>query len=199
VVPGYRYWGSSWRCHSMFDLIAVCLPFLKATTPGHQIPSLYTRFKPIAVESCTFCHVCTQNGFNVVWETEGFIAFHDRSPAARYHFQVIPKTHIVSVKELRTSDAALVRTMEEIGHKLLDDLDVPPLMRRMGFHIPPYNSLDHLHLHVQGLPYKSLARASKYPITHGWCRYHKGPSWFVEVGQAIRILENGSTIGVLPC
>lgn len=72
-------------------------------------------------------------------------------------------------------------------------------MFRMGFHIPPYNSVNHLHLHVQGLPYKSLAKKAKYPVASGYGYYHKGFSWFVDVSQAIQILENGGRVGVFPC
>jgi len=152
-----------------------------------------------ASQSCIFCQVSYKNGFNVVYEDNTFIAFHDIDPAARYHFQLIPKVHIGSVKELRAPDAALLAKMQEIGHKLLEKNDVPPSMRRMGFHIPPYNSIDHLHLHVQGLPYKSTIKRAKYPIANGWGSCVKGLSWFVEVNQAIRILGNAGEIGVLPC
>ena len=70
---------------------------------------------------------------------------------------------------------------------------------RLGFHIPPFNSVMHLHLHAHGLPYKSLYRRAKYPIAAGGPRKKKGLSWFVEITQAIRILEDGGKIGVLPC
>lgn len=70
---------------------------------------------------------------------------------------------------------------------------------RLGFHIPPYNSVDHLHLHAHGLPYKSPWRRAKYPFAPGQKGKEKGFSWFVEVEQAIRILESGRSVGVMPC
>lgn len=171
-----------------------CFPFLKSEKDSDCSRTRINRSKP-----CIFCHVSPNNGFDVVWEDKDFIAFHDYRPAAEQHLQVIPKSHIGSVKDLEKADAKLVRSMEEIGHKLLDDIGVMPSMRRMGFHIPPYNSVNHLHLHVHGLPYKSFVKSAKYPIVNGRGSNQKGFSWFVEAGQAIRILEGGERVGVFPC
>ena len=109
-----------------------------------------------------------------------------------------------------------VKSMEEIGHAVLDKLDVPLSERRsnlslttlehvlidtvrLGFHIPPFNSVDHLHLHLHALPYTTNILALKYPFKPGYYGYSKGLTWFVEVQQAIQILERGNRVGVLPC
>ncbi|KAF9223269.1 HIT-like protein [Gyrodon lividus] len=146
-------------------------------------------------EQCVFCRAYSDNrdAFSIIWEDADFMAFRDRSPASLHHFQLIPKIHIDSVQKLTKRDADMVRRMEKIGNDILDQYQVPPTHRRMGFHIPPFNSVHHLHLHVQALPHISLVRRLKYPVVGGFGTFDKGFSWFADVGQTIRILQRGST------
>ncbi|CAA7267450.1 unnamed protein product [Cyclocybe aegerita] len=150
-------------------------------------------------DSCVFCDVSIEKGFQIAYEDEHYVAFQDRRPASRHHFLVIPKEHVESVRSLRGPDVEMVKDMENIGNTVLSKLDVPITMRKMGFHIPPFNSVDHLHLHVQGLPYLSSRRAAKYPISMGNRDYSKGLSWFAEVSQVVCILQQGKRVGVMPC
>ncbi|PBK67836.1 HIT-like protein [Armillaria solidipes] len=149
------------------------------------------------VKSCVFCNVSKENGFNILWEDDKFIAFYDRDPACRHHVQLIPKAHIRMFVSPIPSDQ--LRNMADIGMVILGKLDVPKDMRKMGFHIPPFNSVSHLHLHLQGLPYKSFLRAAKYPVARAGKRHDKGFSYFVDVEQVIRILEKGHTVNISPC
>ena len=107
--------------------------------------------------------------------------------------------------------------MIDIGHEVLDGMNVPPNLRRsvdffhstvyadiswersLGFHIPPYISVPHLHMHVQALPYRSFLRRLKYPVMHGRKGQDKGFSWFSDAEEAARILEKGDRVCILPC
>jgi len=148
---------------------------------------------------CIFCHATAQNGFQIVWEDDTYEVFYDYRPAAARHLLVIPKRHIESVKSLVTDDVIMLKEMEEIGHRILDEMNVPRPSQRLGFHIPPFTSVKHLHLHAQGLPYKPWFFRLRFLIVPGRSGREKGLSWFVEIGQAINILAKGSRIRVLPC
>ncbi|KXN82985.1 Histidine triad nucleotide-binding protein 3 [Leucoagaricus sp. SymC.cos] len=149
--------------------------------------------------SCEFCAVSAERGFSIIYEDSDFVAFTDIAPAARLHIQVVPKRHHDRSLSFQDIDIPIVQSMQRIGDKILNDHEISPSMRRMGFHIPPFNSIDHLHLHVQGGPYTSPLRDCAYPISKGRGSNHKGLSWFVEAKQAIQILESGRQIGILPC
>ncbi|KAH6909315.1 HIT-like domain-containing protein [Coprinopsis sp. MPI-PUGE-AT-0042] len=172
----------------------------EAQTPGiAQLATVTT--KP----GCKFCSIDERHGqFDLVYEDDLLVAFNDRKPAAKHHLLVCPKTHVESVKTLTKQDVPLLQAMRTVGSDILDGFQIPAGDRKMGFHIPPFNSVDHLHLHVQALPYRSRLRAAKYPIskpsssaTGGRC--HKGFGWFAEIDQTIAILEKGGRVGVWRC
>ncbi|KAJ4489767.1 scavenger mRNA decapping enzyme C-term binding-domain-containing protein [Lentinula lateritia] len=150
-------------------------------------------------QSRAFCNVSTENGFEVMWEDENLVTFRVRDPACEHHFQVIPKEHIPSVRQLRKSNVETLKAMVNVGHQLLEQLAVENTMRKMGFHIPPFNSMGHLHLHVQALPYKNFSKKLKYPIVDGFKPFQKGFSWFVEAHQTISIIQQDRSVGLFPC
>jgi hypothetical protein len=109
--------------------------------------------------------------------------------------------------------------MEQVGHDLLDELDIPPsnrrlvrrqsgahektklkrMIARLGFHISPFHSVQHLHMHILDLPITRLTRKWSYPVVTGKNGCEKGFSWFVDVRQAIEILERGGRIQAWSC
>ncbi|KAH7911360.1 HIT-like protein [Hygrophoropsis aurantiaca] len=190
----------------MLDSISVFAPFWLCFKKPGTTDSNSSRSPPapqsrVQSKICQFCdvHSLKRESFDIVWEDDDYVAFRDHNPSAVHHIQVIPKVHIDSVKSLTRADVNVVDRLQSISHNILDGLGIPISDRRIGFHIPPFNTVNHLHLHVQALPYKSFARRMKYPIAAGIGPYTKGLSWFVEARQALRILDQGGQIRISPC
>jgi len=114
-------------------------------------------------------------------ETKHLVAFEDIRPCAPFHGLVIPKTLVPSVFELqptthletenknsnRNTSLSLLEEMSEMAQALVRD-NHPKAYENgdylLCFHIPPFNSVDHLHLHVLA-PASSMAwlyRSGKY-------------------------------------
>lgn len=77
--------------------------------------------------------------------------------------------------------------MQALAHEL------SPRHTKAGFHIPPFSSVPHLHLHVFEPPFTFLGRL-KYPVASSKGDRGKGISWFVSLDQTIRIVQNGGRV-----
>ncbi|KAG6637053.1 bifunctional adenosine 5'-phosphosulfate phosphorylase/adenylylsulfatase HINT4-like isoform X2 [Carya illinoinensis] len=71
------------------------------------------------------------------------------------YYLVIPVEHIPTVKDLqwRTEDYSLVSHMLEVKQMPLCRDAPQSTWYRFGFHQPPLNSINHVHLHCLALPY----------------------------------------------
>ncbi|CAH9114148.1 unnamed protein product [Cuscuta europaea] len=118
-----------------------------------------------AVSGCIFCQIATTSTCTTLLHSdENVVAFQDINPSALRHYLVIPKDHIPTVRDLKKShnDYSLVNHMLDVGKSLLCR-DAPQSKQyRFGFHQPPLNSVNHLHLHCLALPYVSRWRCVKY-------------------------------------
>ena len=102
-----------------------------------------------AVKSCIFCRIASkEEPATIVFEDSRFVVFKTIAPASRLHLLVTPKAHIKNIDSLSgPSGAALVREMITIGKlALAEDSEGA----HFSFHVPPWNSIDHLHLHAIG-------------------------------------------------
>ncbi|XP_056284020.1 adenosine 5'-monophosphoramidase HINT3-like [Pseudoliparis swirei] len=106
---------------------------------------------PETVETCIFCLIADDKDkeTEVIKKNKELVCFRDISPAAPHHYLVIPKQHIHSCFLLHRGHVDLVERMVEMGKAVLCDQGMADMKDiRLGFHQPPYTSIDHLHLHV---------------------------------------------------
>ena len=123
----------------------------------------------------------------ILAENESLLAFRDRTPRAPLHALVIPKTYIPSVFELEPSDLPWVEEMHSMAVTLIQE-SYPEALERMDYilcyHVPPFNSVDHLHLHV-------LAPASEMSWPYRYGKYLAGSRWCTGGETLISRLRQG--------
>ena len=132
--------------------------------------------------TCVFCEKIGRQRAGVddgtfVHEDDELVVFRDWRPAARRHYLVCPRAHVASASSLRPADAALARRMLELGKECVarDVPDEPNLETRFGYHIPPFNSVDHLHMHAFALPFTPPWKERKYSV-EPWARFAFKPA-----------------------
>ncbi|KAJ8390238.1 hypothetical protein AAFF_G00109770 [Aldrovandia affinis] len=117
----------------------------------------------------------------------------DRKPGAHHHYLVVPKRHMGNCLSLKKEHVPLVKKMVEMGKTVLQKNHVTDLNDiRLGFHVPPFSSVPHLHLHV-------LAPASQMD-SRSLRIYGPQSFWFLTVHQLLQKLnsEKDSSIAEAP-
>ena len=101
-----------------------------------------------SIISCVFCQIMSKDApGKIELENEKFVIFRTIKPYARTHLICCPRSHIETVHSLKgADDANLVEEMVSFGKDALTILE-PNEKAKFCFHIPPFNSINHLHLH----------------------------------------------------
>ncbi|EPZ36663.1 Histidine triad (HIT) protein domain-containing protein [Rozella allomycis CSF55] len=113
-------------------------------------------------KDCVFCKYAVNSSKpeinnEIIWQNDEFFVINDHRPAARFHYLIIPKTHMGPLTEvLKDNDpeknAEFFAKMGSISVHLIGRHLLPEAI--VGFHVPPFNSIDHLHCHVIIPPYR---------------------------------------------
>ncbi|AQK45078.1 aprataxin [Zea mays] len=119
------------------------------------------------VDGCVFCEIvrgAPASTTALLYSDDKVVAFRDINPSAFRHYLVIPIDHIPTVNSLRKTkdDHQLVSHMVKVGKDFLNQDAPNSEEHRFGFHQPPFNSIDHLHLHCLALPFIPSWRQVKY-------------------------------------
>mmetsp|Transcript_17076 Transcript_17076/g.24955 ORF Transcript_17076/g.24955 Transcript_17076/m.24955 type:complete len:222 (+) Transcript_17076:99-764(+) len=129
------------------------------------------------IQSCIFCRIRSgDEPGTIVYQDDKFFVFNTRKPATTYgHFLVCPVQHIQSVKSLKPCDANLVQGLVDTGKEVVKQQGLEHHEVRHCFHVPPFNSIDHLHMHVIVNP-KSMNWKNKKKFTPGFINYASADS-----------------------
>jgi diadenosine tetraphosphate (Ap4A) HIT family hydrolase len=108
-------------------------------------------------ERCVFCDIANTNKERILFENENVILFEDISPIAYVHLQCIPKRHIVNINELTIHELGLLNEMKQIAMEYIIShyYDINENDIIFGFHVPPFYSVKHLHMHCVVPPFKN--------------------------------------------
>ena len=106
--------------------------------------------------NCVFCKILENSNTvtdsnKVLKSNERLAVIADIRPASKHHYLVIPKSHVEDTKSLKSSDDInLVKEMHEFGKDYLKSVATPEEFEEglFGFHLPPFVSVKHLHLHI---------------------------------------------------
>ncbi|KAF9601948.1 hypothetical protein IFM89_024282 [Coptis chinensis] len=132
--------------------------------------------------ACLFCQIARSSTSTHLLHTDDkVVAFQDIKPAAFRHYLVIPVEHISTVKDLqrRTEDYNLGIAIYPciVWNFIKEQLCQP----RFGFHQPPFNSVNHLHLHCLALPFSPRWKHLKY--------MSMGPLGFIEAEKLLEKIK----------
>ena len=124
------------------------------------------------------CKFCLLIQGEVLYKDSEVAVFMDIKRDAACHILIIPTAHIPNIDHLTPDNIPLIQKMESLGQSHLQNLC--PGDHILGFHHPPRNSIDHLHMHGLTKPifkFKSKLSYSKY-------------LWFITPDQVISRLNN---------
>jgi histidine triad (HIT) family protein len=104
------------------------------------------------MEDCLFCKIIARNiPSKKVYEDEKVYAFEDIDPKAPTHILIVPKKHIVGLKEASPEDAEIIGYSQLVAAKIGRERGIEDGYRTV-YNVGPKSgqSVFHLHLHLIG-------------------------------------------------
>lgn len=103
------------------------------------------------VTYCIFCKIHDREApGNIVYQNSRYVVFSTHLPVTKCHLLVTPRRHIQNINSFTgLNGAKLLYNLKQIGILALRKVNkLEEIKARFCFHIPPHNSIDHLHLHA---------------------------------------------------
>ena len=132
-------------------------------------------------------------------ESDRLLALEDIKPRAPLHALIIPKSFVGSIFDVTTNTSTLpshdpgdldwMMEAQTMALALIQHHHPVAYARgdyRLAFHIPPFNSVNHLHLHV-------LAPLSDMTFFYKYIKYHPRTRWCISLEEVLERLQAGHT------
>ncbi|XP_008191122.1 adenosine 5'-monophosphoramidase HINT3 [Tribolium castaneum] len=134
------------------------------------------------MSNCIFCKIISGDApAEIFHQDDKMIIFKDIKPASKHHFLAVPKEHIPNVNSLSKNQIPLINDLIAKSKQVLADKGGNLDDTRLGFHLPPFNSVSHLHLHIIS-PVSEMSFISSFVFKpNSW--------WFTSVDQILEKLE----------
>jgi len=101
------------------------------------------------MENCIFCKIIAgEISSEKVFESDSIIAFNDINPKAKIHILVLPKKHIISVKDLQESDKVLAGELFLAVQKIAKEKNMEGYKLAVNVGRKGGQIVDHLHIHL---------------------------------------------------
>ena len=126
------------------------------------------------------CVFCDNPELTVIWQNQDFQVIQDISPKAKTHWLLIPKKHILDINSVEDPD--MLKTMKQIAVDVFHHQGKVDSL--FGFHIPPFTSVGHLHLHMLEKPLSFLGKVA-FPLSVSM-------PWFKTIDQSLDSLLKSS-------
>ncbi|XP_046829811.1 adenosine 5'-monophosphoramidase HINT3-like [Vespa crabro] len=102
-----------------------------------------------AEAQCIFCKIIrNESPSEKIYEDENVTCIKDINPASDHHYLILPNKHIRNAKELQPADSKLYDKIIACVQLIVEKQGLDINSTRTGFHWPPFNTVNHLHLHV---------------------------------------------------
>lgn len=147
------------------------------------------------VRSCRFCEILRTKAEPFLYEDEHVVVFRPLRPIVPSHVLIVPRAHIRNVNRLaarhrgllarmhRVAEAVMAKgSLEECAELQPEELEAAHAAAapveddenpvRYSFHVPPFNSIDHVHMHAFYDDPRRLGYYGriKYRTESWWCR-----------------------------
>ena len=105
-------------------------------------------------KDCIFCYLPPKR---ILFENETILIIEDINPIAKIHLLCIPKSHIKNINSLTINDINLLNMMKNsaIDYIVKNYNNINENNIILGFHIPPFTSVNHLHMHCIVPPFNN--------------------------------------------